>query len=188
MFKVLRPLDIACVGIVTMAASTSVTNSLGLSDAASVIALTMGLTCPAARRLIAWRRGVEAIRIGTGTVSTGVVVCAMLPWMLLPMMDHMPWESVASLATMRVALPEMVRWAGVALTIIGVLRPMLATLRGTGRIRSTAYVETLGLFVATGSAFLGVLAVAWIVAQSTTSAAAIQAGDSTLAPAPAAAA
>jgi hypothetical protein len=168
MFKVLRPLDIACVGIVTMAASTSVTNSLGLSDAASVIALTMGLTCPAARRLIAWRRGVEAIRIGTGTVSTGVVVCAMLPWMLLPIMDHMPWESVASLATMRVALPEMVRWAGVALTIIGVLRPMLATLRGTGRIRSTAYVETLGLFVATGSAFVGVLAVAWIVARSST--------------------
>jgi hypothetical protein len=103
--------------------------------------------------------------------------------MLLPMMDHMPWESVAALATMRVELPEAVRWAGVVLTIIGVLRPMFATLRGTGRIRSTAYFETAGLFLATGSAFLGALALAWIVARSTTAGAPIQAGDSTLAPA-----
>jgi hypothetical protein len=167
MFKVLRPIDLAVVGIVTMVASTSITASLGLSDSASIIALTMGLTCPAARRLIAWRRGVEAIRMGAGSLSTGVVICAMVPWLVLPVMHQIPWEPIARLATTHAPLPALVTWAGVALTIAGVLRPMLETLRGTGRIRSSAYLETAGLFLATGSAFIGALAVAWMITQLT---------------------
>jgi hypothetical protein len=166
MFKVLRPIDLACLAIVTMGVSSGMTASLGASDPAGIIALTMGLTCPAARRLIAWRRGVEAIRMERGTLSAGVVICAMLPWMLLPVVHNLPWQAVARLTTLGVQLPTAVRWAGVVLTIVGVLRPMMETLRGTGRIRSSAYLETVGLFLATGSAFLGALAVSWVLART----------------------
>jgi hypothetical protein len=166
MFRTLRPLDLACIGIITMAASTGVSAWLGLSDTASIIALTMGLTCPAARRLIAWRRGAQPTRFEGSLSARAFVVFAMLPWIVLPGLRLMPWQAVASLATMRVELPEVVRWAGVALTIAGVLRPMAATLRGTGRIRSAAYVETVGLFLATGNVFLGTLAASWLLVQT----------------------
>lgn len=163
MFRLLKPIDLACIGIVTMAVSTGVTGWLGLSDTPSIVALTMGLACPAARRLIGWRRGVEAVRFGGDGASKAVILFAMLPWLVLPTLRNMPWQVVSSLATLHVELPMVVRWAGVVLTIVGVLRPMAATLRGTGRIRSTAYVETVGLFVATGSAFLGLLAASWLL-------------------------
>jgi hypothetical protein len=163
MFRILRPVDLIGVGIVTMAASTGVSAWLGLSDTASIVALTMGLSCPAARRLIAWRRGAEPLRFGGDRSSTAVMLFAMLPWLVLPALRTLPWQAIAGLATLRVELPLVVRWAGVVLTIAGVLRPMAATLRGTGRIRSAAYVETVGLFVATGSVFLGVLAGGWLL-------------------------
>ena len=166
MFRTLRPIDLVGLAIITMAASTGVTAWLGLSDTPSIIALTMGLTCPAARRLIAWRRGAEAIRFGTDRGSTAVMLFAMLPWLLLPTLGLMPWQAVSGLATTHVELPLLLRWAGAVLTIVGVLRPMMATLRGTGRIRSSAYVETVGLFLATGSLFLGILAVAWLAMQA----------------------
>jgi hypothetical protein len=164
MFKVLRPVDLAVLGMITMGVGSGLTASLGLSDPASVIALTMGLTCPAARRLIAWRRGVEAVRMQT--VSAPVVACAMLPWMLLPVVHNMPWEQVSHLTTLGIAVPSPVKWAGVVLTMFGVLRPMMETLRGTGRIRSSAYLETVGLFVSTGSGFLAMLAVSWVLART----------------------
>lgn len=166
MFKVLRPVDLAVLGMITMGVGSGLTVSLGVSDAPAIIALTMGLTCPAARRLIAWRRGAEAVRTGPATVSNAVVACAMLPWMLLPVVHNMPWPEVSRLTALGVTLPAVVRWAGVVLTIVGVLRPMMETLKGTGRIRSSAYLETAGLFLATGSAFLGALAVSWLIARS----------------------
>jgi len=166
MFRTLRPVDLAVLVIVTMVASTGVTGWLGLSDTPSVIALTMGLACPAARRMIAWRRGIEPLRLGDGHLSTRVLLFAMMPWLLLPELRTAPWHVVASLATARLELPLAVRWLGVILTIVGVLRPMAATLRGTGRIRSTAYIETIGLFVATGNVFLGTLAAAWLMLES----------------------
>ena len=166
MFRTLRPVDLAVLGIVTMVASTGVTGWLGLSDTPAVIALTMGLACPAARRMIAWRRGVEPLRLGNGQLSMSVLLFAMMPWLLLPELRTAPWHVAASLATARLELPLAVRWVGVVLTIVGVLRPMAATLRGTGRIRSTAYIETVGLFIATGSAFLGVLAAAWLMLEA----------------------
>src|SRR6478672_10175190 len=144
MFRTLRTVDLAVITIVTMVASTGVTAWLGLKDTPAVIALTMGLACPAARRMIAWRRGVEAVQLGTERGATAVLLLAM----------------------MRADLPLVVRWVGVVLTMIGVLRPMAETLRGTGRIRSSAYIESVGLFIATGSAFLGVLAMAWLIVEA----------------------
>jgi len=165
MFRTLRPADLAVMVIVTMVASTGVTSWLGVSDTPAVIALTMGLACPAARRLIAWRRGVAPVRLGGESGSTAVLLAAMLPWMILPALHIMPWHAVASLPTMKADFPLFVRWAGAVLTMVGVLRPMMQTLRGTGRIRSSAYVETLGLFIATGNVFLGTLAAAWLLAE-----------------------
>jgi hypothetical protein len=166
MFRILRPVDLACILLVTMAASNGVATWLGLSDTLSIIALTMGLACPAARRLIAWRRGVEPIRFDGGRASTILILCAMLPWLIVPALRTMPWQSIAGLATARVELPLAIRWAGVVLTMIGVLRPMMETLRGTGRIRSTAYIETVGLFVATGNVFLATLAAGWLISEA----------------------
>lgn len=166
MFRTLRIVDLAVITIVTMVASTGVTAWLGLKDTSAVIALTMGLACPAARRMIAWRRGVAAVQLGTERGATAVLLLAMLPWMIVPALGIMPWHAVSSLATLRVDLPVVVRWVGVVLTMIGVLRPMAETLRGTGRIRSSAYIESVGLFVATGSAFLGVLAAAWLLVEA----------------------
>ena len=166
MFRTLRPLDLATLMIVTMAASTGVPAWLGLNDTLSIVALTMGLACPAARRLIAWRRGAEPIRFGTDRTSTTLILFAMLPWLIVPGLAHMPWKAVAGLATMHVELPIAVRWMGVLLAIAGVLRPMAQTVRGTGRIRSAAYVETIGLFLATGSVFLGTLAASWLLLQA----------------------
>jgi len=166
MFRTLRLVDLVVITIVTMVASTGVTAWLGLSDTPAVIALTMGLACPAARRMIAWRRGVEPLRLGNGQLSMGVLLFAMTPWLLLPELRTAPWHVVASLATARFELPLAVRWVGVVLTMIGVMRPMAETLRGTGRIRSSAYIESLGLFIATGSAFLGVLAAAWLIVEA----------------------
>lgn len=165
MFRTLRPIDLACIAIVTMAASTGVSAWLGLSDTTSIVALTMGLACPGARRLIAWRRGTPAIRFGGDRTSTILMLSAMLPWLVLPALRTLPWPAVSALATVHVELPQTIRWAGVALTMVGVLRPMMATLRGTGRIRSEAHVETVGLFVATGSIFLAVLAAGWLMMQ-----------------------
>ena len=45
---------------------------------------------------------------------------------------------------------------------------MARSLRGTGRIRSAAPVETFGLFLATGNLFLGTLAAAWTLANLAT--------------------
>jgi hypothetical protein len=159
-------MDLAVIGIVTMVASISVPGWLGLKDTPAVIALTMGLACPAARRMIASRRGVEPLRLGSGQLSTPMMLMAMLPWVVLPALHTFPWHAISSLATARVELPLAVRWAGVVLTIIGVLRPMMETLRGTGRIRSTAYVETIGLFVATGNVFLATLAAGWLFSEA----------------------
>jgi hypothetical protein len=165
MFRTLRPIDLAALGLVTMVASTGVTAWLGLTEPPAVIAVTMGLACPAARRMIAWRRGAVPIRFGAGGASMPVILLAMLPWLLLPALRVLPWQAVASLATFKADLPALVRWGGVVLTVAGVLRPMAATLRGSSRIRSTAYVETIGLFAATGSAFVGALAAAWIMVE-----------------------
>ena len=60
-------------------------------------------------------------------------------------------------------LPAGVRWLGVALTIVGVLWPMAVSLRGTGKIRSVAHVETAGPVFAKGNLFLGVLESAWLI-------------------------
>lgn len=162
MFRTLRPVDLATLVLVTMVASTGVPALLGLTDTLSLVALTMGLSCPAARRLIAWRRGAAPIRFGTDG-STALIVFAMVPWLVLPMLTQLPWTSVSTLAVTRVEMPLAIRWAGVVLAIAGVLRPMAETMRGTGRVRSSAYVETLGLFLASGNMFLGVLAASWLL-------------------------
>src|SRR4051812_2445649 len=96
MFRTLRPADLAVMTIVTMVASGSVTNWLGLSDTPAVIALTMGLACPAARRLIAWRRGVAPVRLGGESGSRAVLLAAMLPWTILPALHFVPWQAVSS--------------------------------------------------------------------------------------------
>lgn len=166
MFRILRPIDLASLGIITMATSTGVSAWLGLTETPAIVALTMGLTCPAARRLIAWRRGAEPLRFGGDRASTAVIMFAMLPWLVLPALRAMPWQAVAGIATMHVDLPLTLRWAGVVLTIAGVLEPMAATVHGTGRIRSTAYMETVGLFVATGSVFVGMLAASWVLLEA----------------------
>ncbi len=166
MFRTLRPIDLATLTLVTMVASTGVPAWLGTTDTLSVVALTMGLACPAARRLIAWRRGAEPIRFGKDGTSRTLIMFAMLPWLIVPGLAHMPWKMVAGLATMHLELPLAVRWIGVVLAIAGVLRPMAETVRGTGRIRSSAYVETIGLFLASGSVFLGALAASWLLLQA----------------------
>jgi hypothetical protein len=166
MFRTLRLMDLAVIGVVTMVASIGIPAWLGVKDTPAVIALTMGLACPAARRMIAWRRGVEPLRFGSEQAPISLVLFAMLPWLVLPSLHHAPWHTIASLGTQHVNLPLVIRWMGVVLTIVGVLRPMFATLRGTGRIRSTAYMETAGLFLATGSGFLGVLALSWLLMRS----------------------
>jgi hypothetical protein len=163
MFRTLRVMDLAVIGIVTMVASVGIPGWLGVKDMPAVIALTMGMACPAARRMIAWRRGAEPLRFGSEQAPMPLILLAMIPWVLLPSLHHMPWHAVATLGALRVDLPPAIRWAGVVLTIAGVLRPMAATLRGTSRIRSSAYIETAGLFLATGSFFLGTLATAWLV-------------------------
>jgi hypothetical protein len=168
MFKTLKPIDLATLGLVTVVASTGVPAWLGLQDRLSIAALTMGLACPAARRLIAWRRGAEPLRFGTGRGSTGLVLLAMLPWVVLPGLRVLPWEAVASIGTARLDLPMAVRIAGVVFAVGGVLLPMVGSLRGTDRIRSAAPVETFGLFLATGNLFLGALAVAWTLANLAT--------------------
>jgi hypothetical protein len=163
MFRTLRVMDLAVIGVVTMVASVGIPGWLGVKDTPAVIALTMGMACPAARRMIAWRRGAEPLRFGSEQAPTPLILLAMIPWVLLPALHHMPWHAVATLGTLRVDLPPAVRWAGVVLTVVGVLRPMAATLRGTGRIRSAAYVETVGLFIATGSIFIGTIAFSWLL-------------------------
>lgn len=168
MFRTLRPIDLATLMLVTMVASTAVPAWLGLTDTLSIVALTMGLACPAARRLIAWRRGAEPIRFGSDRGSSALILFAMLPWLVVPGLGHLPWKAVAGIATMHVELPLAVRWIGVVLAIAGVLRPMAETVRGTGRIRSTAYVEMIGLFLASGSVFLGTLAASWLLLQART--------------------
>jgi hypothetical protein len=162
MFRTLRVMDLAVIGIVTMVASIGIPGWLGVKDMPAVIALTMGMACPAARRMIAWRRGAEPLRFGSEQAPMPLILLAMIPWVLLPSLHHMPWHAVATVGTLRMDLPLAIRWAGVALTIIGVLRPMAATVRGTGRIRSTAYIETVGLFASTGSGFVGVIALSWL--------------------------
>lgn len=168
MFKTLKPIDLATLGLVTVVASTGVPAWLGLQDRLSITALTMGLACPAARRLIAWRRGAEPLRVGTSRVSTGMVLLAMLPWVVLPGLRVLPWQSIAGVGTARLDLPTAVRILGTAIAVGGVLLPMFRSLRGTERIRSAAPVETFGLFLATGNLFLGTLAAAWTLANLAT--------------------
>ena len=167
MFRTLRPLDLASLVLVMVMASTGVTSWLGLTDRLSVIALTMGLTCPAARRLIAWRRGAEPLRLGNAPSSTALILLAMLPWIVIPGLRTMPWTAVAELATLRIELPFWIRVGGTVLAIAGVLKPMLSALRGTDRIRSSAHIETVGLFIATGSVVLFVMAAAWLALTAT---------------------
>lgn len=162
-FRTLGFKDLAALTLVTFVASTGVPAWLGLHDRLSVAALTMGLACPAARRLIAWRRGAEPIRFGANGASSPVLLAAMLPWIIIPGLRTLPWAAVSSLATAQVPLPLFVRVAGTAIAIVGVLRPMVHALNGTTRIRSAAYVETVGLFLATGNIFLGTLAAAWLL-------------------------
>lgn len=163
MFRTLRLGDLAALTLVTFVASTGVPAWLGLHDRLSIAALTMGLACPAARRMIAWRRGAEPIRFGAGGASTPVLLAAMLPWMIVPTLHAIPGASLAGLATTQVPLPLALRVAGLLMAIAGVLRPMASALNGTGRIRSAAYVETAGLFLATGNVFLGSLAAGWLL-------------------------
>jgi hypothetical protein len=168
MFRTLRPLDLAALGIVTFAAATGVPAWLGLTDRISVAALTLGLACPAARCLIAWRRGAEPVRFGTDRASNLVMVAAMLPWLIIPGLHNLPWTSVAAIATTRIELPLPMRVAGVLIAIAGVLWPMVQSATGTARIRSSAYIETAGLFLASGNILLGGLAAAWLLARAST--------------------
>lgn len=168
MFKTLKPIDLATLALVTVVASTGVPAWLGLNDRLSIAALTMGLACPAARRMIAWRRGAEPLRLGTDRTSTALVLAAMLPWIVIPGLRTMPWASLASLATAHIDLPMAVRVAGFLIAVAGVVQPMALAYTGAERIRSSAYIETAGLFLASGNLLLGILAAAWLLVSART--------------------
>ncbi len=131
-----------------------------------MFALIMGWTWPALRGMMHWRTQSDAQRDVSGMPvqnwSNAMGLAALggaFWWSVLPL--TIQFHSAALLAPLE--FPTALRWLGVLLTLAGLLGPIW----GTGRRASNGVVDgttlDFGLFFASASPLIGVLAAAGVV-------------------------
>lgn len=173
MLKSLRAGDWVVLLLVVLGVG-STAHYVGITNPTVIAMLSIGWTCPAARQLVAWRRGDAPMRrISPDDLATmPVLLFGAAPWAILPLMQALnPSSPLLSIPV----LPA-VRLLGAVLIVIGILRPLWTratqTLRPTPGANadhlfdgSTSVFEAIGLLLLMGSAFFAVLAFGvWVTA------------------------
>src|SRR5262249_5664531 len=135
--KALRPTDgvvlvMAALAIVTLA------QKFGVTDPAAIVLLSIGWTCPAANRLIAWRRGQDSGRQTTLENPAGAILWLLVgaaPWVLLPVFQEIHPMSIAAAGDS----VSWVRFAGIGLTLSGAATPLVSGWLVHQRLRSKVW-------------------------------------------------
>jgi hypothetical protein len=155
-----RPIYLSDAIVLGMVASSALAmaGSLGLTDPLTAWAVAMAWTCPAARRLIAWRRQAD-----TQHELTPEGLAKMVPLLVglaLAFLPALKETQVGDLVS-RPDVPDWVRPVGVGLILYGVIRPLWPRRHTVSRQPECA-VEGIGLLLVAASPVLATLAVCGI--------------------------
>ena len=166
-FRTLRAADLIVLVIILLGASTACPEIFAMRDPVTMFALVMGRTCPAARRLMSWRRQGASERRWqpkSDAETMALVTLGFAPWLLVPVVIHL--HDTALLAPL--GFPTGLRWSGAFLTLCGVLRSIWwAGARADSGITS-GVIEGIGLFVVSASPLIGVLAAGGLASRLST--------------------
>lgn len=138
---------------------------VGITDPFVVVVLSMGWTCPAARRLIAWRRGrsVERqISMDDPSGAAMVLLFGALPWVLLPLLHEL--NPGAMFGT--VVFPTSIKIVGGLMTMAGILAPLWLGRLATAPLGAVGVFEAIGLFAVSGSVPFACLTLAALTVQT----------------------
>jgi hypothetical protein len=126
----------------------------GVTDPLTAWGVAMAWTCPAARRLIAWRRQtLPGLTVAFDSSSTMVFpMLGLAIWALLPVLENLDALSMFS----PYSFPGPIRVLGVALILGGVLRPLWWDRRVEPAPGGA--LEGVGLLLLTASPLLAALA------------------------------
>ena len=120
--KVLRATDLVVLAIAALAIVTTA-RKFGVTDPVAIVMLSVGWTCPAASRLIAWRLGHHAgrqMQLDDPLRAAAVLMVGAAPWLLLPVIQEI--HPVSFLTT--VDSVPWIRMAGAGFAMGGVLGPV----------------------------------------------------------------
>jgi len=157
MLKSLRFSDLVVLAMALLGIGTAV-RLMGITDPKVTVVLSMGWTCPALRRLIAWRRGIQIERRLSFDDPSGAAVVLLFgvaPWVLLPVAHQVRPEMLMGAVT----FPISVKCLGGLMTIVGILEPLLPKRGGQASSGPLSLYEGLGLFIVSGSVLIALLAV-----------------------------
>jgi hypothetical protein len=156
--QLLRPSEYAAVAM-SLAGILAVARLLGVVDPPAIVVLAMAWTCPAVRRLMAWRRGGAPqwqLTLAQPAEAAAVLAIGGMPWLLLPAIHYI--SSAPAFAT--VTAPQWLRFAGVVLTLAGITAPFWKGKRTNSVIGPNCGLEALGMCAVSGHPLIVVLGVA----------------------------
>jgi hypothetical protein len=132
----------------------AILSPLGVTDPLTAWGVAMAWTCPAARRLIAWRRQtLPGLKVSFDSSSTMIFpMLGLTIWAALPVLENLDALSMLS----PYSFPGSIRALGVAFILGGVLRPLWWRRRLEPAPEGA--LEGVGLLLLTGSPLLAGLA------------------------------
>jgi hypothetical protein len=162
-FRALRSGDLVVLAVLFVGAHTAALDICGGRDPMGMFALIMGWTWPALRGMIQWRTQGDSQRDLSGMPIQGwsnAMALAALGgafwWAVLPL--AIQFHSAVLLAPLEFS--KTLRWFGVLLTLAGLLRPIWGTGRRASDDVANGMTLDFGLFFASASPLIGVLAAA----------------------------
>jgi hypothetical protein len=160
-----RPICFSDTVVLAMVASSALAMAgpLGLTDPLAAWAVAMGWTCPAARRLLAWRRQSDPqpeLSLEELPKMAPLLV-GLLALVFLPALKEAQVGDLVS----GLSVPEWVRPVGVGLVLYGAIRPLWPRRNAVPR-QQTCAVEGIGLLLVAPNPVLATVAVCGLAANA----------------------